>query len=1257
VRLRRASGLAVSVLLLAGGLSALPAAAQQAGPTYAAPTARDAQPRPDDQPVATSPVDVANPCDRTVVRPALADGTTCMYPWPNNLYTTGTGADRRLNLPLLGMPKNAAGKPINPLPYADSDGFSPGQMLIVPVPGLDNPEAFARTGSVPITDMGRYLAPDAPVVVIDVQTGKRHPIWTEIDVNPLGPLPQGSGAGEVVEAAEDQLGQDLEPLPTGAPRPTNTANVNFLIRPAVNFENGHRYVVGMRTLRDRTGAVLPPTRGFRLYRDRSPLVAADPRTERYEKDVFPVLEEAGFARGDLYQAWDFSVASAENIAGRLLHLRDDSFAQLGDTTMADRVVQGRAPTFTVDAPTVDEATGVRTITGTFTVPCYIDTPRCAPGGQFQYADPERMEPLQLPGNVTVPSFTCKVPKEVYDSPELVKVRPSLYGHGLLGGQGEVGQGQVRDMITEHRFMYCATDWEGFATTDIPTVAQALVDMDRFPAVIDHTQQGELNFLHLARLMVHPQGFAANPAFQVAKGGAAPQTFIDTRRAFYDGNSQGGIYGGTVMAVAPDVDAGVLGVPGINYSTLLRRSVDFALYSLPLYTVYPSEYERPLLLSVIQILWDRGDPNGYVNALRPGSELPDTHPHRVMYQPGYGDHQVAIVSAEVAARSVGAAVDRNALEPGRTPDVEPLWGVPKIAQYPYRGSAFVYFDTGPFTADNPRGTPAPPTTNVPPVEGTDPHEAPRRSVCGRILKSDFLRLDGFVGRPCQGAPYFAFDYKGRDGQPGQGDTPVEGDLVPLGQEPAAPADPSPSPSASSSPSSSPSASSSPSSSPEPSASASSSPSGSPSTSPSASPSSAPAATPTASPTVTPSVSPSPTASASPRPTASPSASASPSPTASPSPSTPPVSRTGGGYHALQPARLLDTRTDGGPVAAGADREVSVLGRAGVPREGVRAVVVNATVTGVPNGMDLQVYPVGDRPARRTSNLNAGAGETVANLVTTAVGDDGRIALSVSQDSAHVVLDVLGWYDDGSVTPGDGYVPLVPERRFDSRQSTPVAAGQDRTVTVAPDAPAGTSAVVVSVTALSTPGDADVALYPAGQRPSRRTSTLNLRQGDTVANLAVVPVDRSGRITVSVSSGSAQVVLDLLGYYGSGSDLVFEPSGPRRSYDSRTADDRLAAGEELVLPVTGRAGVPDDGVAAVLLNLTSVGSTTAADLQVHPTGSRPARRTSNLNVRPGQTRAVAVLAAVGDDGSVSVTTSQGSTHVVADVLGYVRSGSRS
>ena len=82
---------------------------------------------------------------------------------------------------------------------------------------------------------------------------------------------------------------------------------------------------------------------------------------------------------------------------------------------------------------------------------------------------------------------------------------------------------------------------------------------------------------------------------------------------------------------------------------------------------------------------------------------------------FGDHQVANVTAEVEARTIGASVRWPALAPGRHTDVNPYFGIPHLDAFPFGGSAMVLWDTG---------IPAPPTTNTPPREGKDPHGAPR-----------------------------------------------------------------------------------------------------------------------------------------------------------------------------------------------------------------------------------------------------------------------------------------------------------------------------------------------------------------------------------------------------------------------------------------------------------------------------------------------------------------------------------------------------
>src|SRR5690606_17225541 len=87
-------------------------------------------------------------------------------------------------------------------------------------------------------------------------------------------------------------------------------------------------------------------------------------------------------------------------------------------------------------------------------------------------------------------------------------------------------------------------------------------------VADRTQQGLLNFIFLGRAMT--RGFPGHKAFQNGEGAS----LIDTGAELtFDGNSQGGIMGGALTAVSPDIRRAVLGVPGMNYSTLLNRSSD------------------------------------------------------------------------------------------------------------------------------------------------------------------------------------------------------------------------------------------------------------------------------------------------------------------------------------------------------------------------------------------------------------------------------------------------------------------------------------------------------------------------------------------------------------------------------------------------------------------------------------------------------------------------------------------------------------
>jgi hypothetical protein len=262
-------------------------------------------------------------------------------------------------------------------------------------------------------------------------------------------------------------------------------------------------------------------------------------------------------------------------------------------------------------------------------------------------------------------------------------------------------------------------------------------------------------------MLHPDGFATDPAFQDAAG----QPVMDTSVLTYDGNSQGAIMGGALTAVAPDFTNAVLGVPGMNYSTLLNRSVDWEgelfdaeepglpAYSQVMYQSYPDAVEQQLVFSLIQMLWDRSESNGYAHHMT-DDPYPNTPAHRVLLHVAFGDFQVANLAAEVQARTVGAAVLETALADGRHWARDPFFGLERFSGS-HAGSALVYMDSGNLV---------PPSGNVPPAhEGSDPHGHPRHDVLGGEQKATFLDT-GVVVDTRNGAAWWTRSCPAQDAVP-------------------------------------------------------------------------------------------------------------------------------------------------------------------------------------------------------------------------------------------------------------------------------------------------------------------------------------------------------------------------------------------------------------------------------------------------------------------------------------------------------------
>ena len=150
-------------------------------------------------------------------------------------------------------------------------------------------------------------------------------------------------------------------------------------------------------------------------------------------------------------------------------IRDDAFAQLGDTDLADLRSDGRSPDFTIDEvrdlPAGEDANIARKVSGHVTVPCYLDQPGCPPGAGFPYASPTATAPTRSGSTATLEAeFVCNIPRVAVER----RRTPRLYGHGLLGKPTRSTSRQLRRHVAGARLRLLRDRLDrAWPTTDVP----------------------------------------------------------------------------------------------------------------------------------------------------------------------------------------------------------------------------------------------------------------------------------------------------------------------------------------------------------------------------------------------------------------------------------------------------------------------------------------------------------------------------------------------------------------------------------------------------------------------------------------------------------------------------------------------------------------------------------------------------------------------------------------------------------------------
>jgi hypothetical protein len=465
----------------------------------------------------------------------------------------------------------------------------------------------------------------------------------------------------------------------------------LIIRPLVRLKPARRYVIALVGLRDASGAKLEPA-PFKALRDGA-------QTNAKYAQIFTRLESAGIARADLSLAWDVTTGSDGPIIGRMEKMRDevvraadaDELAVTHDQTidtpdehrLREVWLDGEAPRFLAsDADDarlrLDEA-GQPVADGKFLFPITVIIPKCAESA---------------PGPLPV----------------------MIIGHGLFGtGRGQVHDRRLLRLSDQWCMVLAATDWIGLTTSDLPGIAAALLaDVNKFPYVMDRLQQAHMNTLAMTRLFKN--GLGAHESLLV-DGRQVVGTDI-----FYFGISNGGIQGGAFMSLTPDVERGVLNVPGGAWSLLLFRSTYLYAVMPILAAVIPDALDRQVMPVLLQGPFDYTDPITYAPTL--------LSKKKILVQESVGDAGVSNIATRLLVRTLG--LDGFDL-------VEPVAGVAE--KLPPMESAYTQWNVHP--------EPLPPIGNTPAPKDNGAHGGIQHLPALQAQVRDFLKLTGAVTRTCGG----------------------------------------------------------------------------------------------------------------------------------------------------------------------------------------------------------------------------------------------------------------------------------------------------------------------------------------------------------------------------------------------------------------------------------------------------------------------------------------------------------------------------
>jgi Bacterial cadherin-like domain/Cadherin-like domain len=131
---------------------------------------------------------------------------------------------------------------------------------------------------------------------------------------------------------------------------------------------------------------------------------------------------------------------------------------------------------------------------------------------------------------------------------------------------------------------------------------------------------------------------------------------------------------------------------------------------------------------------------------------------------------------------------------------------------------------------------------------------------------------------------------------------------------------------------------------------------------------------------------------------------------------------GGFEALEPTRVADTRDGVGDIPIGRltpfePLAITLAGEGGVPPTGVDAVSLNVAVARSTAAGFLAIFPC-DEEWNGTASLNFRLGEPISNAALTPLAADGT-ACVLASSPVDVIIDVNGWFGNGEQAVDDEF----------------------------------------------------------------------------------------------------------------------------------------------------------------------------------------------------------------------------------------------